>query len=167
MKIDLTDADWYIPKKRNEYTPKGETFLSSDILTICSEICFTLYQIAKNSIAQSKVHDEIDKALESLRLVPVIPYIFKVSYKEGIVAGFIWNAKQEFFIHNYYIHNIKLIDTIQDYSFERFLDIIILKNEENDHLPFGGGLRMCSEFHFALTSAKSFITLIFRNIKWN
>ncbi|CAG8564161.1 17294_t:CDS:2 [Dentiscutata erythropus] len=155
-----------------------------------SGICFTLYNIAKNPAAQSKVHDEIDRVLgkdinrpvtyddiiklnyieacfkESLRLVPVIPFIFKASSKEDTVAGFNWKAKQEFFIHSYYIHNTKAHWRDPELFIpERHLDNEKEKIEENSHLPFGGGLRMCPGRHLALTSAKIFVTLIFRKYK--
>ncbi|KAF0459126.1 cytochrome P450 [Gigaspora margarita] len=171
-----------IRRKEIENTPKGET-LSSDILTslICSNthlgtqfdnindeygrpmtneeimrvtieaitggtnplgsgICFTLYHIAKNPQAQSKVHDEIDRVL--------------ASDKEDTVAGFKWKAKQEFFIHNYYIQNSKTHWRDPELFIpERYLDDNE-KPEENSHLPFGGGIRICPGRHLALTNAK-------------
>ncbi|CAG8487306.1 16174_t:CDS:2, partial [Cetraspora pellucida] len=153
-----------------------------------SGICFTVYHIAKNPAAQSKVHDEIDKVLgtdmnrpvtyddiiklvyleacfkESLRLTPVIPFIFKASDKEDTVADRKWKAQQEFFIHSYYIHNSKS----HWHDPESFIPERFLGNEnieESSHLPFGGGLRMCPGRHLALTNAKIFLTLILKKYK--
>ncbi|CAG8604550.1 9579_t:CDS:2, partial [Racocetra fulgida] len=134
------------------------------------------------------VHNEIDKVLgkdmnrpityeniiklnyieacfkESLRLLPVIPFIFKGSDKEDTIAGFNWKAQQEFFIHSYYIHNSKA-HWRDPGSFipERFLGNENI--EENSHLLFGGGLRICPGRQLALNSAKIFVALIFRKYK--
>ncbi|CAG8702672.1 3339_t:CDS:2 [Cetraspora pellucida] len=162
--------------------------ITSSTNPLGSGISFTVYNIAKNPAVQSKVHDEIDRVLgkdmnrpvtyddiikldyleacikESLRLTPVVPFIFKASDKEDTVAGLKWKAQQEFFIHIYYIHKSKA----HWHDPESFIPERFLGNEnieESSHLPFGGGLRTCPGRHIALTSAAIFLTLILRKYK--
>ncbi|CAG8568072.1 19385_t:CDS:2, partial [Cetraspora pellucida] len=152
-----------------------------------SGLSFAVYNIAKNPAAQSKLHDEIDRVIgkdmnrpityedlikldyleacfkESLRMTAVIPFIFKASIKEDIVADLKWDAQQEFFINIYYIHQSKAHwPDPESFRPERFLGENI---EEHSHIPFGGGIRICPGRHLALISAKIFLTLIFRKYR--
>ncbi|CAG8761920.1 25337_t:CDS:2, partial [Gigaspora rosea] len=188
-KLDNVNDEYGRPMTNEEIMRVTIEAITGGTNPLGSGICFTLYHLAKNPQAQSKVHEEIDRALgkdinrpityddliklhyieacfkESLRMVPVIPFIFKASDKEDTVAGFKWKAKQEFFIHNYYIHNTKAHWRDPELFIpERYLNDNE-KPEENSHLPFGGGIRICPGRHLALTNAKMFITLIFRKYK--
>ncbi|CAG8572077.1 8515_t:CDS:2, partial [Dentiscutata erythropus] len=175
--------------KENDYSrPMADDEIMQlmlESITGGSTLCFTIYLLCLNPVAKYKVYEEIDRIFcddktrpityddiikmtyteacikESLRIIPIAPILYKSSIKEDTIGGLNWKGGQEFFINcNYIHHNETHWSNPELFMPDRFLDG--KKIQENSHMPFGGGVRICPGRHLGMTNVKTLMALIFR-----
>ncbi|RIB12020.1 cytochrome P450 [Gigaspora rosea] len=184
IRINKEDDDSR-PMADNEIMQLMLESITGSVNTAGSTLCFTIYLLCLNPVAKNKVYEEIDRIFcddktrpityddiikmtyteacikESLRMIPIAPFLYKSSIKEDTIGGLNWKGGQEFFINcNYIHHNETHWSDPKSFIPDRFLDD--KKIEENSHMPFGGGVRVCPGRHLGMANIKALMALIFR-----
>ncbi|CAG8740723.1 11904_t:CDS:1, partial [Racocetra persica] len=98
---------------------------------------------------------------ETLRIMPVVPFLYKRALKDDTVGDLNWKTNQDFFINIHYIHHNKAYwPDPESFIPERFLNNV--QPEENSYIPFGGGIRICPGRQMGMNGVKTFFALMLR-----
>jgi cytochrome P450 len=143
--------------------------------TTATTLTWALYELARNSEAEAKLHAEVDSVLnrrpptmqdlpnlpytrmvidEALRLYPAAWSLARQALNEDEVAGYMLPAGADLSLMVYNVHrDPRWWDDPEHFDPERFTPERSTGRPHYAYLPFGGGPRLCIGNQIALTEA--------------